>query len=342
MKEKNKFILVLFLITLSIGQIYPESSLLDKASAAEKEGKLEIAVNIYNEWLKENSNSNNYYDTLIHMLSIEKDPEKALKVQKSYEDKIKSKNKSDFFERMAQLEEILGYIDEAEISYKKAWLSSEKDNFKYLLSSAILLFTMGKMDEAEQEALNVSSRANNKNTIVKSLILLANIYETTDRTAKAVEQLKTVRKNYRDSNLMPAVLASLYQLYKREKDTIKSKEIFKELHDSFPDSIYYHIINPGNDSGIQFFPNPALLLNITLDKDTKTYSVQAGSFHVKENAFYLVKDLKEAGFNASIQETSINNKQYFRVMIGPVVNFKEAQKVVNNLTKKGFSGFVVK
>lgn len=345
MNKKYKSILILLpfiLLVLNICPIYSESSLLDKASAAEKEGALETAVDVYNQWLMENTNSNNYYKILNHMLSIEKDPEKVLKLQKNYENRIKSKNKSDFYEKMGQLQEMLGFIDEAEKSYKKAWLSSAKENFGCLVSSAILLFTMGEMDKAEQEALIVSSNANDTNINVKSLILLANIYGATDRSAKAIEQLNMVRKKYNDGNLMPAALALLYQLYKKRKDTVNSKEVFKELKSSFPDSIYYAIINSNNNRNIQFLPDPALLLNITIDKDTENYRIQAGSFNVKENAFYLVKDLKEAGFNAYIEETSIKSKRYFRVIIGPFANFKKAQEVIDNLAKKGFSGFAVK
>jgi len=344
MKEISICRLILFLIILAAVKIYPESSLLNDARAAEKTGKYEDAVQLYNKWLNKNTGSDDYYEILIHMLSIEKNPEMALKFQKGFENKINSENKSDFYERMARTEEMLGYIDEAEKSYRKAWLSSGRVNSKALLSSAVLLFSMGKKDAAEKTAKKVSSESKDNSTIIKSLILLANIYESSGWNAKAEKLLLDVKKRYKNSELMPAVLASLFKLYKKEKNAAKSDQIFKELQISFPDSIYYAIVNPDN-SNIELFPNPGLLFNMPTEraeKEIKTYSVQAGSFSVEENAIYLVKDLKSAGFKAYVNGTSINGRKYFRAIIGPINSFKEAQKVVDDLTQKGYSGFIVK
>gem|GEM_PF-696801 len=70
-----------------------------------------------------------------------------------------------------------------------------------------------------------------------------------------------------------------------------------------------------------------------------TWSVQLASFSNRESALKLQKTLRDGGYNAYIRE---NNKMH-RVFVGPVIERREAQKILDNIEKKHkLKGFIVR
>jgi cell division protein FtsN len=69
-------------------------------------------------------------------------------------------------------------------------------------------------------------------------------------------------------------------------------------------------------------------------------SIQTGSYSVRENAEYALKDLKAAGFSAEIRERTIGDTVYYRVII-PDIGSDDVEKVILELKEKGFEGFRV-
>ncbi|MBN1835271.1 MAG: SPOR domain-containing protein, partial [Spirochaetales bacterium] len=69
--------------------------------------------------------------------------------------------------------------------------------------------------------------------------------------------------------------------------------------------------------------------------------VQTGSFRDPENAQYMVRDLKAAGFGAEISEKQLDGKKFYRVVIGPAMAPEEAQQLMLRLKVAGFEGFLL-
>jgi len=69
--------------------------------------------------------------------------------------------------------------------------------------------------------------------------------------------------------------------------------------------------------------------------------VQTGSFRDRENAVYMVRDLKGAGFAAEILEKDLDGRVFYRVVIGPAMAAEEAQRLMLRLKVAGFEGFLL-
>ena len=69
--------------------------------------------------------------------------------------------------------------------------------------------------------------------------------------------------------------------------------------------------------------------------------VQTGSFRDRENAQYMVRDLKASGFEADIVEKRIGSSLYYRVVIGPLLSAASAQEVLMRLKDASFEGVLL-
>ena len=72
-----------------------------------------------------------------------------------------------------------------------------------------------------------------------------------------------------------------------------------------------------------------------------TALVQTGSFRDRENAEYMVRDLKASGFEAEVVEKTIAGSLYYRVVIGPLMTVDQAQAVLMKLKDASFEGVLL-
>jgi cell division septation protein DedD len=73
----------------------------------------------------------------------------------------------------------------------------------------------------------------------------------------------------------------------------------------------------------------------------KTFSVQAGSFQVRENADELVKDLARAGFTPQVREASVQGRTLYRVLAAAGLDRDSAAALLERLRAAGYSGITV-
>ncbi len=73
----------------------------------------------------------------------------------------------------------------------------------------------------------------------------------------------------------------------------------------------------------------------------KNVLVQTGSFRDPENAHYMVRDLKERGFDARIVEKEIGATLYYRVVIGSPQSVESAQLLLLRLKDATFEGVLL-
>lgn len=72
-----------------------------------------------------------------------------------------------------------------------------------------------------------------------------------------------------------------------------------------------------------------------------TFSVQTGSFQVRENADELAKDLRKAGFEPVIRSASVSGKTVWRVYAATGIERGAAERLLAELRAAGYAGFVV-
>lgn len=78
---------------------------------------------------------------------------------------------------------------------------------------------------------------------------------------------------------------------------------------------------------------------------SRVAGVQTGSFSIEENAEYMVRDLREAGFSgAEVRERTVGGTKYYQVVV-PVDRARstrsDAQQLVVELKEQGFEGFLL-
>ena len=73
-----------------------------------------------------------------------------------------------------------------------------------------------------------------------------------------------------------------------------------------------------------------------------TFSVQAGSFGMKENADDLMSELSRRSFTPVLVRDLVQGKDHYRVLAGAGLDVDSAKAVLARLSAAGFSGFIVK
>ena len=68
--------------------------------------------------------------------------------------------------------------------------------------------------------------------------------------------------------------------------------------------------------------------------------IQTGSFNDQENAQYLAKDLIKEGFSAIVEEQTINNTKYYKVILYFTLKDQMLKSLIL-LKEKGFAGFPI-
>jgi cell division protein FtsN len=69
--------------------------------------------------------------------------------------------------------------------------------------------------------------------------------------------------------------------------------------------------------------------------------IQTGSFRDKENARFMVRDLKAKGFEARVMEVVIRDVRYYRVIVGSQQSTAQAQATLVRLKEAGYEGVLI-
>ncbi len=68
-----------------------------------------------------------------------------------------------------------------------------------------------------------------------------------------------------------------------------------------------------------------------LREGISAWVVQVGSFSQQQNATKVELDLQQKGFSAFVEQTDMQGRQLYRVLVGPEVDKKRADKIMQNL-----------
>ncbi len=144
---------------------------------------------------------------------------------------------------------------------------------------------------------------------------------------------------------------SLFEAARAEDDaaaTARAAARLAELFPGSPESAIALATGAGVSSRVVEAPSPALFVTASAPAPaaapaapTPSFAVQAGSFRVRENADELVKDLRRAGFEATIQEAVVQGTTLWRVLAGTGLDRKSADDLVERLRASGYAGIIV-
>ena len=114
-----------------------------------------------------------------------------------------------------------------------------------------------------------------------------------------------------------------------------------ELFPGSPEALIAMATSTGAPSRVIEAPSPAMFASPAPEATVAGFAVQAGSFKVRENADELIKDLRRAGFEATILEVVLQGTTLWRVLAGTGLDRASAEDLVGRLQAAGYAGIVV-
>ncbi|GEM_PF-5880651 len=299
----------------------------------------------YIEWLEQNKKAQGYAKKLTSLVEIERDVKKSIDYIEKYSPFIKDDmNKALIEKKGADLYLLTGDIPKAQGMYQKSWESYPvEENTESLLLSSIMLAQMGEMEMAQKGIAKILEfdgieSVKFKATFLSGLILFAQ--GQTDEAIKSFQSIMKSLQNSSDVEMLPEVVYSLYSAYRVKNDLKKMKEYLSLLSEKYSTSIEYRIVQ--DTDNYMVIPQPISIMTFMKEKEDEGYYIQTGSFHVRENAEYMKKDLLKINFNVTVKEETVNDTAYYRVLVGPFRNISTAQSMLGKLKDNGFSGFITK
>jgi len=371
MLKRNKistFLFIFAIYTLPFLSTQPTKISLANAENLEKQGKTEQALIIYEEWLKINKNDPQVYNILNRISELEKNPFRILDIFIEYTPAVKDPyKKSKLYKEIALLWEMLGRIESALDYYKLAYKDlkySDKD--VSLLNLAKLFIEQGLLIEAENWIKMIINQIKDKEILAESYYLLAEIYTSLNKLSIAHSYLILIKNQYPHTYTYPKCLLHLLQIYIINSNKEKIELIFSELEEKYTNTPEYELalslINK-NKTGYTFFlPSPHRLIGtediLTSDtnkkvddnkahteepesEETQLVFIQVGSYTMRENAEYMVKELIEKGFEARIVNKKISGTLYYRVVVGKPSSEDKAQILMLKLKGEGYEGYLI-
>ncbi|MBN2049578.1 MAG: SPOR domain-containing protein [Spirochaetales bacterium] len=258
--------------------------------------------------------------------------------------------------RLAEMEELLGNLDEAQRLYlQAAYASPDERDYRSMLISAAILIEIGGLEEAEMICRAVISAAPVPEYREKANILLSQIMYLQGDEIKSWELVETALlpqlTDLSSSSLL--WVSTLANLLNKEKISEQAKEILLKGYPQSPEAMI-------TSETASVFPSPIHFFGL-LDKtqkesnipesqqppapsvqppETTLVMIQTGSFQDPENAAYHVKDLSAVGFEPVILEKTVSGKLYHRVVI-PNIPQEEVQRYLLLLKDKGYEGWPI-
>ena len=260
----------------------------------------------------------------------------------------------EIYVNLAGIEEIAGNLEAAQQYYQSASLAvGQKKDFRSLLLSAILLFETGNYRGAEAQATVILDTCKVEELRQSAEVLLSRVFFASEKEEKALQIARRLI-NERKEALDPAAIFWIAELAGFMDAAELAKTAANLLLTKYPESPEAQIytgtlkrlpslsvfIGPGQETS----PDPAEETTATTppadSQRIARLSIQTGSYSVRENAEYALKDLAAEGFTAEIKERTVGDTVYYRVLI-PDVGTGEVEALILELKDKGFEGFRV-
>ena len=361
-----KFNLIFLLLVLPT-LITAQTDILDKANELHKQGKAGQSKMYYRQWLENNSNSKNLIKVLDSYLSAEQNLKDQIHLLKFLLLKIENEAEKIFvLKQLSSRLDITGDSNEGAAIYKKLYsIVKDENRYSYLLSSAFLNYDSGNLSQVIEDCQLVLKESSNKLIKSKAANLLAVSLFQSGGKEKALSYYKSIITEFKNSDYLPVILLTYYELLLEQKENTEAEKIFKYFQTNLSHTAEYEILIQWKEKNktdrIKSYPNPSSYYlslyeiddnpeNVIVDKqenkDEETTQppivkyIQTGSFIDKENAEYMVKGLMENGFNAKIVDKNIHNKVYYRVLVSIPEPDKNINEFLIQLKDAGYEGIL--
>ena len=270
-----------------------------------------------------------------------------------------------------------GDYENAQKHYERAYKSDPKESsLIFLYKSSQLLFELGEFQTSEDQIRVVASLSKRPEIKKRAVFHLARIMAATGREEDAlkVAMLISSDSSYTMGNesVLFFIIAVSRSLGNKNEELLALDRLKKD----YPGTIELKIAQASDIGSPILFPSPGIYLNPLPDrkKNEKTAvqplnksieskpiienppklkkndnpqaeSIQTGSFSIKENAEYMMKDLKKLGFDAAVREDlRPTGKKIYKVLIPLRPDQKTTegvQKALLVLKEKGIEGFLL-
>lgn len=180
------------------------------------------------------------------------------------------------------------------------------------------LLKLKRTNEARDYFMKVLDTSENKKFLSEADIGMADSYYLDEEYRQARDYYEKAARHFPDSDSINIVYYRLGECYSKLGNESMAKEYYDKLCRLYPDSLEAKLIK-GEGSGFM------------------TYSVQAGAFGKMENAEKMRDELKAKGFDASIQEVTVNDSPFYRVRVGSYSCLSDAEDMARNLQNKGYA-----
>jgi len=337
---------------------------LSDAQSLEKEGKTAEAVTAYEHWLSANRGAPDWGTVLLHAADIVPSPEGEVTLLAAWLPSVTDGPlRHGILLRLAQMDELLGRLDKAQVYYEEASLVPGSRDLRSLLDSASLLLELGFVAKASAQCRAILQLSDEPALRTESRILLAQIDARSDRSAKAGDEIRALLNGPDRSTLTPGEVLRLWRiasgggmndLARACSDLLKSRypaspeaALAESRATPYPTPSQYldTLESPSvssqaaaSASSVQESPSDSGPSHSKLGQ-AKSLVIQVGSYLDRSNAVYRLRDLTDSGFRGEIRTADVNGKRYYRVLVIDIPKGKGAE-LVGRLRQKGFDGFI--
>ena len=359
-------ILIALMISITSFTAFAQVDIEDKVGNLLAEGDIDGAKRVLRGWLLENGEVAEFPSLLERYLSLETEISVLREFLSRMLELIENNTHSVIiWKKKAILEELSGSIDIAQEAYQRAAdLSPPNEKALYLLDSARLLFEQGFNQKAGETLSQIFLISDNTEVTSRAMLLRSYIYIESGESGEARKVLLSILENPKMDSVYPPVLLALVFVNRENPENYAS--FLAALESDFPHSPEYalglEIVGKGSEVSFLFTPKRYLKsfaeevsdeTVVVTEKESKNdreaadatpverkVFVQTGSFLDRENAEYMVLDLKKIGMRADIMVYKKADKTFHRVMILGLESLEQAQAVLLKLKDSGFEGYL--
>jgi tetratricopeptide (TPR) repeat protein len=364
---KKKFFFFFVCVCCVFSGLYAQSSdARQTALEREKKGDRAGAAAAYEDWLKANPQSPEFTATLFHAADIHPDLVSSISLLEKYQALPQDRAaQSAIKSKTATLYEISGNLVTAQKLFESAYYANPgEETFPSLYRSARLLFELGETQKSEDHARLTANLCKNPVTKKRATFLLTRLMaaDNPEGALRIALQLTEDAANPADNeNIFLFIFHLADSLGRQPERSLALQRLAKDYPDT-PEFRLASLSAGQNRSGaVTPFPTPSTLLgplsppappigSAAAAQAAQTRApavpaataVQTGSFSVRENAEYMVKDLHGLGFGAEIREAAGRTGAVYKVLIPLRQGGQdESQNLLIRLKEKGIEGFLL-
>lgn len=293
------------------------------ASLLEKDGRIEEAVPLYEQWLNDNLDDERFSEVLFHCASIIPSIEKTIQFLFSFENNIKETDKQKYYLRLAQIYELLFRISDASIYYAIASTKIDGNrDYEIYLKHLQLEYQMGLIPDLK-EINNILLSHLPVPVHIDALIFKSEIMKYNGDLTSSESIL--LQSEYR--NTYPEIYYALWEIYQLQNNFTEIQKILKILKTDFPNSVELAII----EGDMAELPRLSDFFIKKKNREQLSY-IQIGIFTNPENIHMQSELLKRHNFDFFYIEDGSSTKII-------VADNSIPEELLIELRSKGFDGF---